>query len=237
MEGTAGVGAELAERVAATPRGRRTAARIVEATIGLLEEAGPGSASMRAIAERADVSLGSAYHYFPSKAHLVAAIYERALREVAADAADLLRRRRTLDDRLRAVWGLWLQRIEPYRGALDSLASGPGSAASADPFAGATEELREAGIELYRRVVEGSSSRVPPELRQELPGLLWMAHAAFTRFWARDSSPGRRRTARLLESAPDLIARLLALSALPGFADLRRRVASLLRALSKPAAT
>lgn len=219
--------------MAATPRGRRTASRILDATIELLEEKRPGGASMRAIAERAGVSVGNAYHYFPSKAHLVGAIYERALDELAVDAPVALRSRRRLEDRLRAVWALWIQRLDPYHAALGDLfhaAADPER--PLDPFGVESASMRETAVDLYREVVGGSSSRIPPELRDELPGLLWTAHVGVTLFWVRDRSPGRRRTARLIETAPDLAARVIALSSLPGFADLRRRAAALARDLT-----
>lgn len=231
-EASGAVAVAMPERVAATPRGRRTAGRILDATVELLREPGDEGASMRAIAERAGVSVGNAYHYFPSKAHLVAAIYERLVRELADAAHRGLRTRRTLEDRLRIVWALWIQRIEPYHGAIGSLF---GAAADPsrplDPLGADSAAAREAGIELYRAVTAGSSSRIPAELRDELPALLWAVHVGVTLFWVRDRSPGRRRTARLIETAPDLLARVLALAGLPGFADLRRRAAELSRAL------
>lgn len=228
----------MPDRIAATPRGRRTASRILDATVELLQEVGHEGASMRAIAERAGVSVGNAYHYFPSKAHLVAAIYERLIGELANAADRALPSRRTLEDRLRIVWALWIQRIEPYHGAIGALfAAAADPTRPLDPFDADPSAAREAGIRLYRTVTAGSSSRIPVELLDELPALLWTAHVGVTLFWIRDRSPGRRRTARLIETAPDLLARVLALSGLPGFADLRRRAAALSRQLLPEAAS
>ncbi len=45
--------------------------RILDATIALATEGGFDAVQMRAVAERADVALGTLYRYFPSKIHLL----------------------------------------------------------------------------------------------------------------------------------------------------------------------
>ncbi|AHH96485.1 cholesterol catabolism transcriptional regulator KstR [Kutzneria viridogrisea] len=53
----------------AAQRDRRK--RIIEATIALASKGGFDAVQMRAVAERADVALGTLYRYFPSKIHLL----------------------------------------------------------------------------------------------------------------------------------------------------------------------
>src|SRR5919204_360211 len=45
--------------------------RIIDATIALASKGGYDAVQMRAVAERADVALGTLYRYFPSKIHLL----------------------------------------------------------------------------------------------------------------------------------------------------------------------
>jgi len=45
--------------------------RILEATLALASKGGYDAVQMRAVAERADVALGTLYRYFPSKIHLL----------------------------------------------------------------------------------------------------------------------------------------------------------------------
>ena len=66
--------------------------RILDATIQLASQGGFDAVQMRAVAERADVALGTLYRYFPSKIHLlVSALHrefertETALRERPVD--------------------------------------------------------------------------------------------------------------------------------------------------------
>src|ERR1700728_3206640 len=45
--------------------------RILDATLSLASKGGYDAVQMRAVAERADVALGTLYRYFPSKIHLL----------------------------------------------------------------------------------------------------------------------------------------------------------------------
>ncbi|KEI46069.1 cholesterol catabolism transcriptional regulator KstR [Saccharopolyspora rectivirgula] len=45
--------------------------RIIDATIALASKGGYDAVQMRAVAEKADVALGTLYRYFPSKVHLL----------------------------------------------------------------------------------------------------------------------------------------------------------------------
>jgi AcrR family transcriptional regulator len=62
--------------------------RILDATIALASQGGFDAVQMRAVAEQADVALGTLYRYFPSKIHLLvtalAREFERAEKVLAA---------------------------------------------------------------------------------------------------------------------------------------------------------
>ena len=55
---------------------------ILAAARALAAESGPGGVSMRAVARRCGVAVGSLYHYFPSKGALIAAAVEQTWREI-----------------------------------------------------------------------------------------------------------------------------------------------------------
>ncbi|WP_231496245.1 MULTISPECIES: TetR family transcriptional regulator [unclassified Nocardioides] len=59
----------------AAQRDRRK--RILDATIALASQGGFDAVQMRAVAERADVALGTLYRYFPSKIHLLVSALQR----------------------------------------------------------------------------------------------------------------------------------------------------------------
>ena len=66
---------------------RERRARILDAAVALAAKGGFEQMQMRAVAERADVALGTLYRYFPSKIHLLvsglAREFERASPETS----------------------------------------------------------------------------------------------------------------------------------------------------------
>lgn len=67
-------------------RSLATVAAIVEAAARILEEAGHAGFSTNAVAERAGVSVGSLYQYFPSKDALIGALVRRETSLLLVDA-------------------------------------------------------------------------------------------------------------------------------------------------------
>jgi AcrR family transcriptional regulator len=63
-------------------RERRT--RILDATVALAGKGGFDAVQMRAVADRADVALGTLYRYFPSKIHLLVSALSRELERANA---------------------------------------------------------------------------------------------------------------------------------------------------------
>ncbi len=70
----------------AAQRDRRK--RILDATISLAAEGGFDAVQMRAVAERADVALGTLYRYFPSKIHLLVSALGREFERAEAALRD-----------------------------------------------------------------------------------------------------------------------------------------------------
>src|SRR5687767_569627 len=101
-------------RVIKTRKGKQSRANIVNTALDLIRERGFDETTMRAIAERAGVSLGNAYHYYPSKAHLIQAFYHRTHEEHVAASRPVLERDSTLKGRLLAVMRLKISTLEPY---------------------------------------------------------------------------------------------------------------------------
>ncbi|MDZ5620464.1 TetR family transcriptional regulator [Nocardioides sp. HM23] len=66
----------------AAQRDRRK--RILDATYDLAKEGGFDAVQMRAVAEQADVALGTLYRYFPSKIHLLVSALDRQFEEAQA---------------------------------------------------------------------------------------------------------------------------------------------------------
>lgn len=72
------------------PRSTETVAAILEAAAQVLEAGGPKAFNTNAVAERAGVSIGSFYQYFPNKAALTLALIRRETEAFRADAQGAL---------------------------------------------------------------------------------------------------------------------------------------------------
>ena len=70
----------------AAQRDRRK--RILDATIALASQGGFDAVQMRAVAEQADVALGTLYRYFPSKIHLLVSALQREFERTEAALRD-----------------------------------------------------------------------------------------------------------------------------------------------------
>jgi AcrR family transcriptional regulator len=76
----------IEELGSAAQRDRRK--RILDATIALASKGGFDAVQMRAVAEQADVALGTLYRYFPSKIHLLVSALGREFEEAEARTRD-----------------------------------------------------------------------------------------------------------------------------------------------------
>src|SRR5438067_11691564 len=97
-----------------TPKGEQTKALILNSALDLLRNRGYERTTMRAIASKAGVSLGNAYHYFPSKDHLIQAFYHRTHEEHLAASQPILEKESSLKERLLAIMRLKISTLEPY---------------------------------------------------------------------------------------------------------------------------
>lgn len=212
-----------------TIKGERTRALILETALDLFLEHGYEATTMRAIAKHAGVAIGNAYYYFPSKEHLIHAFYQRTHDEHLAACLPILEREQDLRARLLGVMRTKVETLEPYHrfaGILFRTAADPQS--PLNPFSSESEPVRRQSIALFGAVVEGSKIRVPADLYQELPYLLWLYHSAIVLFWIHDNSPGRARTERLIDRTVIVVTRLISLARLPLLRPLRKSALKLL---------
>jgi AcrR family transcriptional regulator len=217
-----------------TARGEHSRAAIFEAALALFQERGYEATTMRAIAERAGVSLGSSYHYFASKEHLVLEFYRHTHQLHLVAIAPLLARERDLGARLRGVIRAVVVTCEPFHefaGAIFGTVANPVS--PLNPFGKESKALRDEVIELYAEVVKGSDTRLPDDIAAELPTLLWLYQMGILYFWIFDKSPGRLRTLEVIDQTTDLMVKLLGLANLPILRGSRKRILSLVRSVAQ----
>jgi AcrR family transcriptional regulator len=215
-------------------KSEETRSLIVTTAMRLFTENGYDRTTMRAIAAEAGVSVGNAYYYFSSKEQLVQGFYDEIARQHQAAARPLLEREASFAARLRAVLLCWLDIAEPYhRFGTQFFVNAADPESPLSPFSDDSSAAREASIGLMREVVDGSDVKLDPELRDQLPELLWLGQMGVVLFWVHDRSPGTKRSRMLVERSVPLIARLAALSRLRMFRPVSREVVDLIRELAK----
>jgi len=215
-----------------TPKGEQSRALILNSALDLLQEHGYEKTTMRAIAKRAGVSLGNAYHYFGSKELLIQAFYHRLHDEHLNAIRPVLAKETTMRARLMTVMRLKISTLEPYHefaGVLFKTAADPHS--PLNPFANASAPVRRDSIKLFEEVVSETKTRIPNDLRDELPYLLWLYHMGVILFWIHDSSAKRARTYRLIEQTVDLLDKLISLASNPLMRPVRKRALKLVSEL------
>lgn len=204
-----------------------TRARILDAAIGLFRRQGFEATTMREIAAEAGVAIGAAYYYFESKNAIVLAFYDRSRLEMAPLLEEALGSSRDLRSRLSALIEVKLRYFLPNRDILAALAGRTDPADPLSPFSEQTRAIRDADIEVFRRAIAESRTKVPRDLATHLPRLLWLFQMGIILFWIYDHSPDQQRTQKLLDSSLNLIAGLVKSSSLPFLAPFRRRVVAL----------
>ena len=219
-----------------TQKGEQSKAQILNAALEIFHERGYEETTMRAIAQRAGVSLGNAYYYFGSKEHLIQEFYhrthERHLKAVKARPQE-----KSLKARLLTVMRLKISTLEPYHefaGVLFKTAAHPQS--PLNPFAPGSDPVRAESIDVFKDIVEDSNVRIPKDLKVELPYLLWLYHMGIILFWIHDSSKKQMRTYRLVDLTVDLLDRLISLASNPLMRPLRKRALRLIEELREAAA-
>jgi len=113
---------EPAVRRRSGPRRALTENEILDAALDLLDDGGPGAASVRGIAAHVGVAPNAVYTYFPDKAAVFAALSDRLLGEVDHDVfAD---RRRPWRERIEALALELRQRLSAHPGAVSLMIGG-----------------------------------------------------------------------------------------------------------------
>ena len=216
-----------------TTKAEETRGRILSAALELFRERGFEQTTMREVAREAGVALGSAYYYFESKETIVMAFYHQAQDAMIALIEEALPKQKSLKARLRTILDVKFQYFEPNRkflGALLGHTADPRNPLS--PFSGETRDIRDKDAAQFAKAVEGSGTKVPDDLKQHLPNLLWMFQMGLILFWMYDRSPGQKRTAVLVDKSLDLVVSLIKFSGLPLMKPVRRTVLDVVRAVS-----
>ena len=199
----------------ATERGDATRDHLLGVALRLFRRRGLDGTTMRAIAGAANVSLGAAYYYVPSKDALVHAYYDHVQDEHAARVRAACATTTKLPERVRAALLMKLDILREDRallGALFRYAGDRGHPLSV--FSEATRGQRDHAVATFALALEGAG--LSASLRPIAARALWLAHLGLLLYFIHDGSEGQTRTRRLAERIAELYCTGLQLASLPG---------------------
>jgi AcrR family transcriptional regulator len=220
--------ATAAAGLPATVKARLTRERIFNSAMDLFMASGYEKTTMRMIAERAGVNVALSYRYFPSKEHLVAEFYRRFSSDFVAASAAVLQRSSRLGERLTGVAEIMFAAADPYHafaGSLFATAAAPSS--PLNPFSEEFTPVRDEGVALFGRVIDGCTPRVPDDLAGELPFLLWVFNLGLLYCWMHDHSQGQQKTRTILRQSVRLVVGVVRLGSSPGARHFVRQALSI----------
>ena len=211
-----------------TAKGEDTRERIFDTALRLFRDKGFEASTMRDIAEAAGLSLGAAYHYFPSKDAIVLAYYHRVQDAHEIAVRDAFASTPAVRDRLAAALHAKFDILAHDRPLMGALLRYTGDPAHPLSFLGrATRDLQQRSVAIFRAAI--AQERLPDDLRVLTPTLLWAMHMGLLLYFLYDDSPKQRRTRALTDGAVDLVARALSLARIPVLRPMRRGVSKLLQ--------
>jgi len=195
-------------------KSEQTRALILETAMRLFQEHGYDKTTMRAIAKEAGVSVGNAYYYFAGKEHLIQGFYDRIAAEHRVAVREVLARETDLEARLAGVLRAWLDVARPYHEfAVQFFKNAADPDSPLSPFSEESEHARVEAISVHREVLAGATkTKVPDELRDVLPELMWLSQMGLVLYWIFDRTEGRERSYRLAERGARLTARGVSLA-------------------------
>ncbi|SDU32475.1 DNA-binding transcriptional regulator, AcrR family [Amycolatopsis keratiniphila] len=215
-------------------KSEETRSLIVATALRLFAENGYDRTTMRAIAAEAGVSVGNAYYYFASKDQLIQGFYDEIAKAHLTSARQAIEGERDFSARLKTVLLTWLDVAEPYhRFGTQFFVNAADPDSPLSPFSEESSPARDASVGLMRDVIADSDVKLDPDLRDDLPDLLWLYQMGVVLFWVHDRSAGQKRSRILVERTVPLIARLVGLSRLRVLRPVSREIVSLIRDLSK----
>lgn len=185
---------------------------ILAAALALFRKKGFDATTMREISAAAEVAVGAAYYYFPSKEAIVLAYYERTHRESTAQVERVLASTDDVRARVGAAFHAKLDVLARDRKLLSGLfRSIADPSTDASIFGERTRAIRDESIALFDRAIMTAPevALLDDAARRVLVLALWSMHMGMLLYFVHDSSRGQHKTRALVDRSLDLVVGLL----------------------------
>lgn len=214
-------------KTAATEKGQASGSQLLEISLELFREKGFDAATMRDIAAAAKRSLGAFYYYYPSKDSIVLAYYRRVQDEHSRRVHSLLAATSGVRERLGAIFHAKLDILHGDREFMGALLRYTGNPDHPLSFLGrSTSVIREENMAIFRDAL--AEERLPQDMKQTLPLLLWAMQMGILLYFLYDKSKGQLRTHKLTDRALDLTVQMIRAAKFPIFRPLRKQLKNLM---------
>jgi AcrR family transcriptional regulator len=194
--------------------------KILDVSLQLFQKMGFGRTTMRDIARKSGIALGTTYNYFPTKEHLALYFFERALEEVMERYRKEEPSDAPLEERIFLLLSIELEQIAPYEEFLHLIVTHAIVPTSRlHPFSVDSQRLKNRYLEFVGRVLEEARDRGEfPSLRLDSMVLsaFWVFHLGIMMFWLNDTSRKKEDTYILLDKSLRFILNALRGKALHG---------------------
>lgn len=203
--------------------GEQSRTNILETALRLFRERGFDETTMRDIASACQLSLGAAYHYFPSKEDIVLAYYDRVQEKHEEEARLALAGLSDLSLRLRAVMFTKLDLLQDDRRLLRAIVqTNLGADQSLSVFAAESTDVRNHSLAIFEEAL--ACEEIPEESRPLFTRALWVLHLGFLLYFVNDVSPGQEKTRALVQGSVDMIAKMAPLLGSPMLGPMRGEI-------------
>ena len=186
-----------------SPQGAATRDLLYATAMQLIADRGYDATTLRDIAQKAGVSVGLLYRYFPSKQAVVIALYDELSSDYARQAAEMPTGK--WRDRFVFALSTSLQVLKPHQLALRALTPVLVGDPEEGIFSASTAFSRLRVQQVFEEAIVGSSDAPRPPLAEALGRLLYLIHLAVLLWWLLDKSSNQRATAALVSLIQQLL--------------------------------
>ncbi|HLF94257.1 MAG TPA: TetR/AcrR family transcriptional regulator [Planctomycetota bacterium] len=187
-----------------------TKGRILDVSLQLFQKQGFARTTMRDIARKSGIALGTTYNYFPTKDHLAGYFFERALDEVMERYRRTQPKDASLEEKLFFLISIELEQIAPYEEFLHLIVTHAILPTSRlHPASRDSQRLKHRYLDFVGGILEGRLETFGSGAM--ILDAFWVFHLGILMFWMNDASRKKEDTFILLDKSLRFI-----LSALQG---------------------
>ena len=193
------------------PVGRRetkkeqTKKKLLEVSLQLFQKEGFGKTTMRDIARKCGIALGTTYNYFPTKEHLALYFFEQALDRVMERYGKEEPPDAPLDEKLFLLLSIELEQVAPYEEFLNLIVTHAVVPTSRlHPFSVDSQRLKNRYLDFIAGILEESKEKgefAVVGFDSMILQAFWVYHLGIMMFWMNDESRKKEDTYILLDKS------------------------------------